>query len=62
MVLRLCFVCLGSYFESMLVIGYLSRASEKLIEHRTLLTAIPFTDRLDYVSCVCQEEVFYCPA
>ena len=48
-----------SHFESVLIIGFLSRYSEKLIESRTLLSSIPYSDRLDYVSCVCQEEAFY---
>ena len=36
-------------------IGLLHRGTEKLIEHKTYLQAIPYFDRLDYVSPMCQE-------
>jgi NADH dehydrogenase (ubiquinone) Fe-S protein 2 len=39
-------------------IGLLHRATEKLIEHKTYLQALPYFDRLDYVSMMTQEEVF----
>ena len=36
----------------------LHRGTEKLIEHKTYLQAIPYFDRLDYVSPMCQEHAF----
>lgn len=39
-------------------IGLLHRGTEKLIEHKTYLQAIPYFDRLDYVSPMCQEHTF----
>ena len=39
-------------------IGLLHRGTEKLIEHKTYLQAIPYFDRLDYVSIMCQEHAF----
>ncbi len=39
-------------------IGFLHRGTEKLIEHKTYLQAIPYFDRLDYVSPMCQEHSF----
>lgn len=39
-------------------IGLLHRGTEKLIEHKTYLQAIPYFDRLDYVSPMCQEHAF----
>ena len=39
-------------------IGLLHRGTEKLIEHKTYMQAIPYFDRLDYVSPVCQEHAF----
>jgi NADH-quinone oxidoreductase subunit D len=39
-------------------IGYLHRGTEKLIEHKTYLQAVPYFDRLDYVSPMCQEHSF----
>ena len=39
-------------------IGLLHRGTEKLIEHKTYLQAIPYFDRLDYVSPMCQEHCF----
>lgn len=38
------------------VLGLLHRSTEKLIEYRSLLHALPYCDRLDYVSCICQED------
>ena len=35
-------------------IGLLHRGTEKLIEHKTYTQAIPYFDRLDYVSPMCQ--------
>lgn len=39
-------------------IGLLHRGTEKLIEHKTYLQAVPYFDRLDYVSPMCQEHTF----
>jgi NADH-quinone oxidoreductase subunit D len=39
-------------------IGLLHRGTEKLIEYKTYLQAIPYFDRLDYVSPMCQEHAF----
>lgn len=39
-------------------IGLLHRGTEKLIENKTYLQAIPYFDRLDYVSPMCQEHAF----
>lgn len=39
-------------------IGLLHRGTEKLIEHKTYAQAIPYFDRLDYVSMMCQEHAF----
>jgi NADH-quinone oxidoreductase subunit D len=36
-------------------IGLLHRGTEKLIEYKTYLQALPYFDRLDYVSPMCQE-------
>ena len=42
-------------------IGLLHRGTEKLIESKTVLQALPYFDRLDYVSMMSQEHV-YCLA
>ena len=42
-------------------IGLLHRATEKLAEHRTFLQALPYMDRLDYVSMMVNEHA-YCLA
>merc|ERR1711962_471217 len=42
-------------------IGLLHRATEKLIEHKTYIQALPYFDRLDYVSMLCNEQA-YCIA
>ena len=39
-------------------IGLLHRGSEKLIEHKTYLQALPYFDRLDYVSMMAQEHTY----
>ena len=39
-------------------IGLLHRGTEKLIEHKTYLQAVPYFDRLDYVSPMCQEHAY----
>ncbi|RMX10201.1 NADH-quinone oxidoreductase subunit D [Allofranklinella schreckenbergeri] len=42
-------------------IGLLHRGTEKLAEHKTFLQALPYMDRLDYVSMMCNEHA-YCLA
>ena len=37
-------------------IGLLHRGTEKLIEQKSYLQALPYFDRLDYVSMMCQEQ------
>ena len=39
-------------------IGLLHRGTEKLIEYKTYLQALPYFDRLDYVSMMCNEQCF----
>ncbi|EFO98124.1 CRE-GAS-1 protein [Caenorhabditis remanei] len=39
-------------------IGLLHRATEKLIEHKTYTQALPYFDRLDYVSMMCNEQAW----
>lgn len=42
-------------------IGLLHRGTEKLLENKTYIQGLPYFDRLDYVSMMCQEHV-YCMA
>ncbi|MDR0480324.1 MAG: NADH-quinone oxidoreductase subunit D [Gallionellaceae bacterium] len=39
-------------------IGLLHRGTEKLAEHKTFLQAVPYMDRLDYVSMMCNEHAY----
>jgi len=39
-------------------IGLLHRGTEKLIENKNYLQALPYFDRLDYVSMMCQEHAY----
>ncbi len=39
-------------------IGLLHRGTEKLIEYKTYMQAVPYFDRLDYVSPMCMEHAF----
>ena len=39
-------------------IGLLHRATEKLAEHKTFLQTLPYMDRLDYVSMMCNEHAY----
>jgi NADH dehydrogenase (ubiquinone) Fe-S protein 2 len=39
-------------------IGLLHRGTEKLIEYKTYMQALPYFDRLDYVSMMCQEHTY----
>ena len=42
-------------------VGLLHRATEKLAEHKTYIQSLPYMDRLDYVSMMCNEHA-YCLA
>jgi len=42
-------------------VGLLHRATEKLAEHKTFIQSLPYMDRLDYVSMMCNEQA-YCLA
>ena len=42
-------------------VGLLHRATEKLAEHKTWIQSLPYMDRLDYVSMMCNEHA-YCLA
>merc|ERR1712188_200395 len=39
-------------------IGLLHRGTEKLIEYKNYLQALPYFDRLDYVSMMCNEQAY----
>ncbi len=39
-------------------IGLLHRGTEKLAEHKTFVQALPYMDRLDYVSMMCNEHAY----
>jgi NADH dehydrogenase (ubiquinone) Fe-S protein 2 len=39
-------------------IGFLHRGTEKLVEFKTFLQALPYFDRLDYVSMMAQEHAY----
>jgi NADH-quinone oxidoreductase subunit D len=39
-------------------IGLLHRGTEKLIEYKTYIQALPYFDRLDYVSMMAQEHTY----
>ena len=39
-------------------VGLLHRGTEKLIEHKTYLQALPYFDRLDYCSPLCMEHSY----
>src|SRR4030081_2197906 len=39
-------------------LGLLQRGTEKLIEHKTYLQALPYFDRLDYVSMMAQDHTY----
>lgn len=59
-VLRLAIAMRGEVVvESEPLIGLLHRGTEKLIEYKTYLQALPYVDRLDYVSMMSQE-LGYC--
>lgn len=61
-VLRLILEINGEFIENADPhIGLLHRGTEKLIEYKTFLQALPYFDRLDYVSMMAQEHA-YCLA
>lgn len=39
-------------------IGLLHRGTEKLLEYKTYLQGLPYFDRLDYVSMMCNEQAY----
>jgi len=39
-------------------IGFLHRGTEKLIEYKNYIQALPYFDRLDYVSAMAQEDCY----
>uniref|UniRef100_A0A8C8EHC3 NADH dehydrogenase [ubiquinone] iron-sulfur protein 2, mitochondrial n=1 Tax=Oncorhynchus tshawytscha TaxID=74940 RepID=A0A8C8EHC3_ONCTS len=39
-------------------VGLLHRGTEKLIEYKTYLQALPYFDRLDYISMMCNEQAY----
>jgi len=39
-------------------VGLLHRATEKLAEHKTYIQSLPYMDRLDYVSMMCNEQAY----
>jgi len=39
-------------------IGLLHRATEKLAEHKTFIQSVPYMDRLDYMSMMCNEHAY----
>lgn len=58
-VLRLVAECSGeTIYKLDPHIGLLHRGTEKLIETKSVLQALPYFDRLDYVSMMCQEHTF----
>lgn len=58
-VLRLVLELKGEVIErSDAHIGLLHRGTEKLIEQKNFLQALPYFDRLDYVSMMCQEHCY----
>lgn len=58
-VLRLVLFMQGESIENVDVhIGLLHRGTEKLIEYKNYLQALPYFDRLDYVSMMAQEHAF----
>lgn len=58
-VLRLILELKGEILEkSVPHIGLLHRGTEKLIEYKTFLQALPYFDRLDYVSMLCNEHAY----
>jgi len=58
-VLRLVLFLKGELIEKIDVhIGLLHRGTEKLIEYKNYIQALPYFDRLDYVSMMIQEQAY----
>lgn len=58
-VLRLVLELLGEVIlKAIPHIGLLHRGTEKLIEYKNYIQALPYMDRLDYVSMMCMEHAF----
>jgi len=58
-VLRLVLFLNGELIEKVDVhIGLLHRGTEKLIEYKNYIQALPYFDRLDYVSMMVQEQAY----
>jgi NADH dehydrogenase (ubiquinone) Fe-S protein 2 len=58
-VLRLVLILNGELIQKIDAhIGLLHRGTEKLIEYKTYIQAIPYFDRLDYVSMMNQEHAY----
>jgi hypothetical protein len=53
-----CFVLFQTVMRSDPHIGLLHRGTEKLIEYKTYTQALPYFDRLDYVSMMCNEQCY----
>ena len=45
-------------YRAMPHIGLLHRGTEKLLETRSFIQGLPYFDRLDYVSMMCQEHAY----
>jgi NADH dehydrogenase (ubiquinone) Fe-S protein 2 len=58
-VLRLILILNGEVIRQAIPhIGLLHRGTEKLIEYKTYIQALPYVDRLDYVSMMAQEYAY----
>jgi NADH:ubiquinone oxidoreductase subunit D len=58
-VLRLVLELIGeTVYKALPHIGLLHRGTEKLIEHKTYTQALPYFDRLDYISMMAQEHAY----
>lgn len=53
-----CFILFQTVMRSDPHIGLLHRGTEKLIEYKTYTQALPYFDRLDYVSMMCNEQCY----
>lgn len=54
----ICFTLFQTVMRSDPHIGLLHRGTEKLIEYKTYTQALPYFDRLDYVSMMCNEQCY----
>jgi len=58
-VLRLILIIVGELVvQAVAHIGLLHRGTEKLIENKLITESLPYFDRLDYVSMMCNEHAF----